>query len=46
MSIVLMSDVEIVSAELALVRQLNQKKYGTDPEGWEEPPRVYRLDPR
>jgi hypothetical protein len=32
--------------ELALVRKLNQEKYGTDPVGWEEPPWVYRLDPR
>lgn len=33
-------------AELSLVRQLNHTKYGTDPNAWEEPPWVYRLDPR
>ena len=32
--------------ELRRVRGLFQKKYGTDPEGWEEPPWVYRLEAR
>ena len=32
--------------ELALVRALFQKKYDSDPDSWEEPPWVYRLDAR